>query len=42
MSGPTTNYIDIMQEKETARAVQIEDVGEAHAYEAAEVEPRMN
>lgn len=44
MTGSTRNEIDIMEEKEAAQAVRIEDMsgsGDA-SYEAAELEPRMN
>jgi hypothetical protein len=44
MTGSTRNEIDIMEEKEAARAVQIEDVSGSGdvGYESAELEPRMN
>lgn len=44
MAGSTHNAINILEEKEAAKAVQIEDVAGAAngGYDPAELEPRMN
>ncbi|KAF2187000.1 hypothetical protein K469DRAFT_686217 [Zopfia rhizophila CBS 207.26] len=38
----STNDINILEEKEAAKAVHVEDVGESQEVEPSEIEPRMN
>jgi hypothetical protein len=38
----TSNDVNVLDEKEAAKAMQIEDVAEGSGYDPAEMEPRMN